>query len=251
LLGAVGGDDFGHARLRDLRAEGIDTADIAELPGESSGVALIVVETGGENRIAYVPGATAAISAEAALTALRRLMPTVLLCTLELPLETLAALIPAAKRQGTRTVLCAAPEPEQARALLPAVDVLIVNKIEAAALLDLPDDALDSEELPGLLRALGPGTVILTLGKEGAAALIADQLVREPAIAIEVVDTTGAGDAFAGAFAAALVEERPMLEALQRGIVAGGLAASRPGAQPSMPTAAQIDQAIARQREPG
>lgn len=242
LLGAVGSDDFGAARLDDLRSEGIDIASVAERQGVASGVALIFVEPNGENRIAYVPGATSTVTSDEALRALDRTTPSVLLCTLELPTEALGTLVEAAHEREILVMLCATPDTELARPLLRHINLLLLNEIEAATLLGIPAEQLDAEDLLGRLRELGPKTIVLTRGKAGIIALIDDRLVRQSAIDVSVVDTTGAGDAFAGALAAALANELPTDEALRRAIVAGGLATTVEGAQPSMPNALMIDQ---------
>lgn len=248
LLGAVGADDFGRARLADLRAEGIDLDHVAVRDDIPSGVAAIFVEDGGENRIAYIPGATLTVTADEARAARDRVEPAILLATLELPRDALAALFDAAKEHGLQTILCASPEPERARPLLSHVDVLVVNQGEAAALLGVSAKELETQDLLERLERLGPSTVLLTLGRDGAVALIEGALVRQTAFQVDVVDTTGAGDAFTGAVAAALVEGRSMTEALRRGLAAGGLAASKEGAQPSMPSREAIDDML-RQAE--
>ncbi|MDP8908231.1 MAG: PfkB family carbohydrate kinase, partial [Chloroflexota bacterium] len=137
LLGAVGADDFGSARIADLRAEGIDVADVHIRDGVASGVAAITVEAGGENRIAYIPGATATVTPEEVRKALDRVKPSLVLGTLAPPLDAFVALLDAAAEHGVTTVLCASPEPAVAKPLLPRIDVLVVNRGEAAALLEI------------------------------------------------------------------------------------------------------------------
>jgi ribokinase len=243
LLGAVGSDDFGAARLAELRAEGIDLESVAVRDGIASGVALITVEAGGENRIAYIPGTTLTLTVDDAVDAFRRVDPGILLATLELPLGALEALFRIAHELGRQTILCATPEPERAQPLLPDTDVLVVNRGEAAALLGT---SAEDRDLLQRLMHVGPSNVLLTLGNDGVAALVADELVRQPAFDVDVVDTTGAGDAFTGALAASLAEGRSMMDALRRGLAAGGWAVTKEGAQASMPHREAIEAMVRR-----
>jgi len=244
LLGAVGNDDFGSARRAELEAEGIDLESIARRDDIPSGVAAITVESGGENRIAYIPGTTLTVTAEEAANAFLRVMPTILLATLELPMEALTRLFRLAREHACQTILAATPEPETARALLRDVDVLVVNRGEAAVLLAVSSENIDTEDLQHQLEQLGPSTVVLTLGEYGVVALVDGDLVRQPAFEVDVVDTTGAGDAFTGVVAAALSESRSMTDALRRGLAAGGLATTKQGAQTSMPYRDAIDDMV-------
>ena len=247
MLGAVGEDDFGRQRLADLRAEGIDTESVGVSHEAASGVALITVEEStGQNRIAYVPGATLTVTPEDALAALARAEPAVVLMTLELPTATLEALVDAAGPTGATIMLNATPEAITAAPILRRVDVLVVNETEAAELLGHSVDPDTAESAAEALAALGPGVVVVTLGAAGAVVLDHGRPSRVPAPSVTVVDTTGAGDAFCGAAAARLAEGASATEAARAGVVAGSIAASRAGAQPSMPTRAEIDAALGR-----
>lgn len=244
MLGALGDDDFGRQRLADLRADGIDVESVAVVPGIASGVALITVEDGGENRIAYVPGATATVQPEAAIAAFERVRPSIVLATLELPLPALRSLFEAARAAGTRVIVNATPEPRSGLDLLPLVDTLIVNETEAFELVGAGRDS-DPVTIAEQLRALGPSWVIITLGKDGVVANIDGRVILLPALTVDVVDTTGAGDAFCGAFAARLAASGDAGEALRAGIAAGALAVTVEGAQRSMPRQADIERMMA------
>jgi ribokinase len=241
ILGAVGSDDFGRSRLADLERDGVDVADVAVAAGEPSGVALIAVEEGGQNRILYVPGATLTVTPEQAEAAVRRVEPRVVLLTLELPAVSRERLVAAAREIGATVVLNATPEPEEGRRLAAAADVLVVNEPEALALLATPDGAADPERMAGGLLALGPRCVVITLGGDGALVQDGERVERFPAPRVEVVDTTGAGDAFCGAMAARLAAGYGRFEAAWYGVVAGSLAVTRAGAQPSMPRLEEIE----------
>ena len=242
LHAAVGDDAFG-ARLRDeLAAEGLDPAGLTTVAGVPTGLAMILVDGGGENVIVVSPGANGLLDGAA--------LPTssgpgeVLALQLEIPLATCLDAAGRARAAGATVVLNAAPLPklvEPAFAdLLSIVDVLVVNEGEAAQLAD-ESAPRDWAALAERLRALGPATVVVTLGARGAVAADADGRYPCDAFAVDVVDTTGAGDAFCGALAVALADGLPIADAVRRGCAAGALAATRMGAQAALPTRAELD----------
>ena len=240
ILGALGDDDFGRQRIADLQADRIDIAAVAMRADAPSGVALITVEEQtGQNRIAYVPGATLTVTAEEARAAVAAVRPTVLLTTLELPADAIAAAIADAKALGATIILNATPEPELAEQHLAAIDTLIVNEPETEILLGRSAGG-DWKAAAQALQARGPKNVIITLGSAGAIARFGDQDISVPVPSVTVVDTTGAGDALCGAFAAATANGKSAEVALRYGVAAGSLACTVPGAQRSMPTAEAI-----------
>lgn len=249
MLGAVGRDDFGRSRLADLQAEGIVIEGVAIIDGVASGVALIIVDQEGENRIAYVPGSTLMVTADQAVETLRRTQPAVVLTTLELPPPALEALYREAREIGATIVCNAAPEPASGKQLARQADVLIVNETEAAELLGVPARRDDwpavAMALTKLLEDAGR-TAIVTLGADGAVIARDERTWHFPAPSVEVVDTTGAGDAFCGAFAARLAAGADILQAAEAGVVAGSIAVTREGAQPSMPRREDIERFLAR-----
>ena len=131
LIGATGDDDFGRARRADLDRDQVDTSWVRVSRDVASGVALIFVEEGGENRIAYVPGATLTVPEQHVLEAVHAVRPSFVLATNELPPATTLALLVEARRAGARVVLNATPDPETVAPLLPYVSILIVNEGEA------------------------------------------------------------------------------------------------------------------------
>ncbi len=241
MLGAVGDDDFGRQRLADLGGEGIDTTGVAVTDRAASGVALIIVDETGQNRIAYVPGATSTIDPDHAIEALRRVRPRVVLTTLELPLAALQALYAEARVIGATIINNATPEPADGRDVAVMADILIANETEASDLLGIRIGERDWLEVAQALRGLGPRAAIVTLGESGAVVAADDIAERLPAPRVAVVDSTGAGDAFCGAFAARLAAGREILTAARAGVVAGSLAVTKAGAQPSMPRREEID----------
>lgn len=246
VLGALGDDDFGRARRADLDAEGVDTASVARRETDPSGVALIVVEEKtGQNRISYVPGATLTISPDDARRAIARVQPAVILTTLEPVPETVDALIEAGHEIGATVVLNASPEAEGARPFLSRLDMLVLNEVESEQLLGRPVTVENGAEAALALTALGPSTVVITLGEAGAVVAHDGKTVAIPAPAVTVVDTTGAGDAFSGAFAAELARGADPLTAARSGVVAGSLATTVPGAYPGLPKREAIERLLA------
>ncbi|MDQ3411140.1 MAG: ribokinase [Chloroflexota bacterium] len=242
ILGALGDDDFGRQRRADLEAEGVDVASVATAGDAASGVALITVEEStGQNRIAYVPGATLTVTPEHAAAAIARMRPAVLLTTLELPLATLTVLYDEARRVGAIILLNATPEAATGRGLLARTDFLIVNESEAADLLEQEVQPQDAKDAARSLLDLGPRAAVITLGKHGAVITDGESVTHIPALEVKVVDTTGAGDAFCGAMAAGLAAGLDPVEAARVGVITGSLAATRHGAQPSIPTRAEVN----------
>jgi len=248
MTACLGDDAYGADRLADLVREGIDVTGVRQISGVASGVALIGVDADGQNSIMVASGANMHATAAMA-EALPLATGDVLLTQLELPLPTVAAGLAAARRNGALAVLNVAPMDAAATELLTSVDVLIVNELEAADLLGRPRGAaptdlnVDASGL-GQLAERGPRQVVVTLGERGVVAWDRGQVLTVPALQVVPVDTTGAGDAFCGVLAASLAAGRDLSTAIRRGVVAGGLAATRPGAQSSLPTHAEIETGV-------
>jgi ribokinase len=216
LVGAVGRDAFAGEALALLRSEGIGLDGVREVDAPT-GVALIVVGADGENQIVVAPGANALVQpGEIPAT-------DAVLCQLEIPVDAVAAVA----REAVFFCLNAAPAKTLPAEVLAAVDLLVVNRYE--------------------LEAVGTfsGLTALTLGPEGAVLIEGGvEVARASPPAVHAVDGTGAGDAFTACLLVSLLEGRPREEALRRACAAGALAASRPGAQPSLPTAAEVDEIL-------
>jgi ribokinase len=230
FLGAVGDDGFGVNLKGTLRAAGVDVSSLRTVHGPS-GVALITVDAGGENSIVVAPGANGTMVELTEPECLAIAGATMLLCQLEIPVETVAAAAAVAREHGTYVLLNAAPARPLPSEILTLVDVLIVNEHEAATL---------AEGVDALLKVVP--RVVLTLGAAGA--VYADRSgtsLRVPAPKVDAVDTTAAGDAFTGAYAVALAEGRPAEEALRWACAAGAVCATRPGASSALPVRAEID----------
>jgi ribokinase len=170
--------------------------------------------------------------------------PDIVLSTLELRHETLLALYRAARERGLKIICNGTPEPADGRDLVSMSTVLIVNEQEALELARSDDDG-DWARVAKTLSDLGPSIVILTLGEAGALVWHHGAATVVPTIEVEVVDTTGAGDAFCGALTAFLAAGRSINESAAMAAVAGSLAVTRAGAQPSIATLAEIEAAVA------
>ncbi|MEU4830990.1 ribokinase [Streptosporangium sp. NPDC023615] len=239
FLGAVGDDDFGAEMRRTLAEAGVDVRDLRTAPGPS-GIAQIVVDGGGGNSIIVVPGANGTVTSPspAEIEVISR--SDVLLLQLELPIEAVTAAARAARAAGTTVILTPAPVQPLPAELLEAVDVLVANEHEAAAITGRADHERALEDLRGTV-----GWVIVTLGSRGALTASGDgPVVHVEAPRVPAVDTTAAGDTFVGALAAASVERQPPDRAVRFATAAAGLSVQRAGASTSMPTRAEIDRVL-------
>lgn len=243
MVGAVGNDSFAEAALSLLRAGKVDLSGV-KTTDQPTGVALILVDRVGENVIAVVPGANAAVT-EADAGSIDFAPGGVLLLQLEVPVAAILSVARRARAGGAIVLLNFAPFREDALALAHEVTHLIVNESECALLADALGLAPGS--LEARARAIAErtsATVIVTLGREGAIAIENDRTLAAPALAVDPVDTVGAGDTFCGYLAAALGEGKPLAEALRIAATAGSLACAKPGAQPSIPDRREVEVAI-------
>ena len=239
MVGVIG-DDAGGRLLGDrLASDGIERS--LRTGAGPTGRAVILVDDDGENIIALVPGANAEAGAEDVERACGGLGPKdVLLMQLEIPLAAVGAAAARARKSGALVVLNAAP----ARQGLPlsAVDVLVVNERECFQVAGLSHGGDLQAAATGLARTWGL-TVVVTLGAAGAVFTEGGDLAVFPSPKVTAVDTTGAGDTFAGYLAASLVGGLSMGHSVARAVRAGALAVTREGAQPAIPGAAQVDAA--------
>lgn len=239
FVGAVGRDGFREPALSSLKAGGVDLTAMADSDRQTA-CAFIGVDARGENQIIVASGANLDARAEQ-LKGLALGAGDLLLLQMEVTHSENWRAVEIAKATGARVVLNLAPVGAVPPEVLRQIDVLIVNETEArqlAAQLGLTE--VDPEKIAARLAADFVDTCIVTLGPQGVAAYGAGGTLRLPALTVEVVDTTAAGDAFVGGFAAALHEGAAMERALARGVVSGGLACRKLGAQSSLPAAAEI-----------
>jgi ribokinase len=245
MVGAVGKDLFAAEALALLKADGVDLAATAEVAAPT-GAAFIAVDGRGENAIVVASGANRLAKA-AQLEKLAIGPSDILVLQRETPPAEVEAAAIYAKGRGARVVLNLAPAGAPSEKLLAALDVLILNEHEALTLADsLRIAAREPEEVAAHLdRARGLATIV-TLGAAGAVGHATGVRYAAPAPPVTVVDTTGAGDTFVGAFAASLDRGRSFEAAMKHGLAAGSLACAKPGAQPSMPYAAEIEALVGK-----
>jgi len=246
LIGRVGRDGFGDALLEGLRSNGVDTTHVGRDDEAASGVALILVEPGGENSIVVAPGANAALTPEHLEAAGGAFAwADAVLVQLEVPVATVERALTLARRGGALAVLDAGPARELPAAVLEAADIVSPNETEARALTGVAvTDAGGAEQAAERLREMGARTVVLKLGGQGAYLAGEKERRHVPAFAVEPVDTTAAGDAFTAALAVAVASGKPLPEAVRTANAAGAAATLRFGAQPSMPTPEEIAQVM-------
>jgi len=243
MVTAVGDDMFADNTIRNLESLGIDTTHVRRVAGRSSGVAPIMVEPSGENSILIVKGANADLSAADIERAAESLKTCdLILLQLEIPLETVYAAIAFGKRHGVKTVLNPAPAtPELDAEKVRDVSFFMPNETELAILTGMPTDT--DEHVVAAARSLvakGVETVIVTLGERGALLVTADASHRVEPVKVAPVDTTGAGDAFVGAFARYHAGGAGLEEALDLAARYAADSVTRRGTQKAYATEAEI-----------
>ncbi len=246
MVGCLGVDSFAADLKNSLEESGVDLTHVRRDAQTSSGVALITVDEAGQNSIVVVPGSNYSLNAQDVQNAEALFMGAeVLLLQLEIPLEAVQRAAELARAHGVKVVLNPAPARPLPVELLKQVDFLVPNETESELLTGMPVKSLDDASAAARkLQELGAAAVILTLGAKGA--LLADKDGERlfPAFPVKAVDTTAAGDAFLGGLAAAFSEGRTLDEAVRWGNAAGALAATRIGAQPSLPQRTDLEKLL-------
>lgn len=243
MIGAVGADSYAEPALSLLRAGGVDLSRV-ETRQASTGIALIFVGGEGENMIVIAQGANAAVTPQqAAHMGIKE--GDHLLMQLEIPLEAVASGIMTAQGVGAVSILNIAPFNPDAANLMNDADITVANETE----FDLACEALrlqgaDRKARMEAFAARSGRTIIVTLGGDGAMAAMPDEFLSVPALPVTPVDTVGAGDTFCGYLGAALDAGLDLESAMRRASAAGSLACLKPGAQPSIPIASEVDAAL-------
>jgi ribokinase len=235
FLGAVGADSVGADVIGDLEARGVNTDHVVR-SAEPTGIALIQVDHSGENTIVVAAGANATLDPKATAAIIASLIDSksVVLCQLEIPVEVVSAAVSEVEKAGARFVLNLSPSRYVSPKLLSFADPLILNETEASDLASSTiDGPADAETIARRLSA-GSRSVVITLGADGVVVADATGVEHFETQRVSVVDTTGAGDAFAGALAAALATGSTLRDAVRAGMVAGTAAVQHLGAQPPL-----------------
>ena len=263
LAGAIGGDDFGRTARAALIAEKIDVTALGTVDDTATGVAIIAVDARGENLIAVASGANGGLApptVRAGLTALAPGVGDLILVGHEIPTPATREALSFGRAAGLRTVLNPAPAGGLDRSVFGLADILTPNRTELRQLVAAEQGRTGARRESGedVVRAAGtllgsssegPGVgeaVVVTLGSAGAIIVRRDGTITEvPALPVQAVDSTGAGDAFNGALAAGLARGRPLDEAVRRAVAAAGLSTTVAGAREGMPTASELEAYLA------
>mgnify|MGYP000250483733 CR=1 FL=1 len=236
LVGAIGDDAFGREARAALDAEGVDTTHLLGLADAATGVALILVDSQGENSIAVASGANGRVTPSQVRTALAALSlraSDVVMVGHEIPTDSVVAALAAGRAAGATVILNPAPAHGLDAAVVALADVVTPNEGEAAVL-------ATAGATPG-----GTGAWLISLGGAGARLASPSGDLALPALPVPATDTVGAGDTLNGALAAGLAAGRPLAEAAARAVAAASLAVTQPGAREGMPTSAELEAALA------
>jgi ribokinase len=242
MVGRVGGDAFGQRLKEGLQGFGVDVSHVRQDSGSVTGTAVIIVEETGENVIVISPGANGRVGeedirqAEGLISQAR-----VLLLQHEVPMGTVEKAVQLASRNPVKIILNPAPAQPISAEILAKIDILVPNETEAALLTSIPvSDLASAGEAARKLLGLGVRTVIITLGDQGALLATGEQILHIPTVKVKAVDTTAAGDAFIGGLANALLKDLSLKDAVRYANCAGALAATKFGAQTSLPSAEEV-----------
>jgi ribokinase len=243
MVGCVGDDAFGATLLNGLASDRIDTAHMQRLKAVPSGIAMITVAADGANTIVVAPGANVRLTPELVDAAADLIANAgMLVCQLEVPVDAVRRAVDVAVRHGTAVLLNPAPAQPLPDDLYAQVDFLIVNETEAQALTGIAvSDIAAAREAADALRRKGARTVIVTLGAGGVWYSGPEGESHMTAPRVDAVDTTGAGDTFAGGFAAARVRGAGLSDAIAFAQRAAALSVMKKGAQSSIPMRAEVD----------
>jgi len=243
FVSCVGDDLFGKNAVQSLVQEGVDVTYMQVDPNAPSGVAVITVDSVGENHIVVAPGANATFVPEDA-KAVPSLMDTdtVLLLQLEIPIPTVQYLVTEAMQKNTRVVLNPAPAQQLSEELLRNIFILTPNEEEASLLTGIEvRDENSAMAAAKMLKEKGVRNIIITMGAKGAVALYDDEFFCVKAKEVLAVDTTAAGDVFNGALVVAIQEGKSILEAMEFASCAAAIAVTRLGAQSSSPYRQELE----------
>ncbi|MCQ3954834.1 MAG: ribokinase [Chloroflexi bacterium] len=250
MIGRVGSDNFGAFLVENLKSNRVDTSHVLA-DDSATGTAIIVVDANGQNSIVLSPGANGKVS-PADVDSASFLNSKLILLQLEIPTPTVLRAAQKAREHGMTVLLNPAPAKPLPAELLAIVDILIPNESELALLTGLPvTDVASTETAAKEILKQGVKTVIVTLGSKGALLVTDTQVMRVDTYQVDAVDTTAAGDAFIGGFAAKIIERRnwrakrptptEIETAVRYGCACGALAATKFGAQPSLPTQTEVE----------
>lgn len=250
FIACTGDDDVGRNIRKQLISDNIDVEPVSVISGDSTGVALIFVNGDGENVIGIHAGANAALSPALVEAQRERIaQASALLMQLESPIESVLTAAKIAKQNNTIVALNPAPARELSDELLALVDIITPNETEAEKLTGIRvENDEDAAKAAQILHEKGIHTVLITLGSRGVWASVNGEGRRVPGFKVDAVDTIAAGDTFNGALITALLEEKPLSDAIRFAHAAAAIAVTRKGAQPSVPWRDEIEAFLGQQR---
>ncbi len=242
MVGRVGSDEFGKKLLETLSNCGVDISNISRDTEASTGVAMIMVESDGQNRILLVPGANDKVtSLEMVVVENLIAKAKLLIMQMEIPSSSVHQALELANFHHVPVLLNLSPAASLPDEMLQKVKYLVVNETESSALTGLSVvDIQTAKTAAGLLLEKGTNTVIITLGDLGAVYASSEGVFTSPAYFVKSVDTTAAGDAFIGGYASAVLEGKHERECIQYANAVGALTTTKLGAQISLPTKVEL-----------
>ena len=243
FVGLIGGDSFGEIAVKLYAEEKVGATYLLRTKERNTGVGFIVLNAAGDNFILLDPGANGLFSPAHVDRAAERIKQSrVVITQLEIPVATAAHGLKLGKQAGAITILNPAPAAPVPTDVFASIDIATPNHTELRVLLGRqPDDPTDDNDLCAELLRAGVETVVVTQGERGAMIVRADGIMQIPAIKVEVMDTTGAGDAFSGTLAASLAEGRSLEDSVKRAVGAGALACTKLGVVPALPNKAALE----------
>jgi ribokinase len=255
MVGRVGQDQFGHTIIDKLVQTGVNAAHVIRDPDVGSGIAMIIVGADGDNCIVIAQQSNLKLSPKDVADAKPLIEKAdIVLLQMEVPMETIIAAAKEARSAGVPVALNPAPAPEDGKLppeLMRHLDIIIPNQTEASQLTGIDaGDWGNAAAVAKALQLLGPRLPIITLGERGAFIGGDQHQLYVDSFPVTVLDTTAAGDAFCGAFAAAFANHVPLVEAVRFGCAAGALACTKLGAEPSLPALDEIKKLLSGSPSP-
>jgi ribokinase len=243
FAGIIGSDKLSEIAVDLYAAEGVNTQFLRQTDKQSTGAGFIILNQAGENGIIIDVGAVGLMDAQFVDTVEVQIAKSdVVMSVLEIPVDAATRAMALGKKHGVKTILNPAPAQALNPDMFQHIDYLTPNETELRILLGLaPDDPTPTVQLARRLRDLGVGNLIVTMGGNGSLIVSDDGVQQLPGLPVEVVDTTGAGDAFNAGLAVALAEGKPLAEAVQVANCAGAIACRQLGVIPALGTRAEVD----------
>ena len=247
MVGCVGNDEYGNTLIQRLQGDSVDTQFVRRDDEAHTGIAIIQVSDDGENSILVISGANWQLTQEDIAQANQTIAQAdLLMLQLEVPLNVVEYAVQTAVSHNVPILLNPAPARQLPKSLLSTITYLTPNESEAALLTKLSIAGMASVKTAvSQLKQTGIDNIIVTLGSRGAFLSTKDEELHIPAFEVTVIDTTAAGDAFNAGFGVAVAEKRPLAQAVRFAAAAGALATTKLGAQPSLPTRAEVIQIMA------